>query len=149
MKRSHRQSASTQHLVEPVDTHTDQAEQSTSHVLFWLEWPDDRRYAAVHGVERFKLTTLLKTHREREILPFGIRSKCIVVPWGVNQMGTHEVNVFSRTGTKLFVDEIYALLHHYRVDMDGGVKNTYLTDRAYSYGGLCQGNNPTGMAPTS
>ena len=43
-------------------------------------------------------------------------------------MGTHEVNVFSRTGTKLFVDESYALLHHYRVDMDGGVNNTYLTD---------------------
>ena len=97
-------------------------------VFFWLEWPDDRKYAAVRRVKSFNLTTLLKTRREREILPFGMRSKCIVVPWAVNQMGTHQVNVLSRTGTKVFVDESYALLHHYRVDMDSGVNNPYLTD---------------------
>ena len=43
-------------------------------------------------------------------------------------MGIHEVNEFSRTGTKAFVDESCALLQDYPVDMEGGVNNTYLAD---------------------
>ena len=98
-------------------------------VFFWLEWPDDLEYGAIDKVKRLNLTTLLQTRREQTILPFGQRSKCIVVPPLVNQMGVHEVNKFSGSSKKVFVDPSFAMLHHYRVDLGGGVNNAYVIDR--------------------
>lgn len=97
--------------------------------FFWLEWPNNPKYAAIDKVTRLNLTTLLKTRRERTILPYGQRSKCIVAPLRVNHMGVHEVNDYSDgMESKVFVDPSFGLLHHYRVDLGGGVNSPYVTD---------------------
>ena len=98
-------------------------------VFFWLEWPNDPKYAAVDKVLRLNLTTLLKTRRQVHMEPYSQRSKCIVVPRGIVDMGVHEVNTFfDQEQMTAYVDASYGLLHHYRVDLGGGVNQPFEVD---------------------
>lgn len=98
-------------------------------VFFWLEWPNDRKYAAIKKVIRLNLTTLLKTRRELEMQSYSQRSKCIVVPHNVVHMGVHDVNEYiDHQQMTVFVDPSYGLLHHYRVDLGGGINHPYKID---------------------
>jgi len=98
-------------------------------VFFWLEWPNDPKYAAVEKVVRLNLTTLLKTRRQVYMERYSQRSKCIVVPRAILDMGVHEVNTYyDYEQMTAYVDASYGLLHHYRVDLGGGIDQPYQVD---------------------
>jgi len=81
--------------------------------FFRIDWPDEG--ADRSADEQLRLKTLLKLRREDEIWPFYQRTKYILVPKAVLQIGIHYVFEFVHSGINhKEVPADVALLHHYR-----------------------------------
>lgn len=97
--------------------------------FFYSQWPDDRLISRSLG---YNLTTLLKTKRKSQLNIHKQRSKCIVIPENVVEMGNHFVWEFLPTKLMTNIDPKVALLHHYRVCEFGGddcIKANSVVDR--------------------
>ena len=90
---------------------------SFRNAFFYSQWPDDRSISSRFG---YPLTTLLKTKRKSQLNMHKQRSKCIVIPENVVEMGNHFVWEFLPTKLMVNVDPKVAILHHYRVCEFGG-----------------------------
>lgn len=101
--------------------------------FYYLQWPDDSNARELP----VSLVTLQKTQRRAKFHPHKQRSKCIVVPRHVVEMGNHFVWEFlPGKGAVNFPPDV-AYLHHYRVCEFGGddcVRTQSVTDRTiYRY----------------
>jgi hypothetical protein len=108
---------------------------SFRNAFFYSQWPDDRSVstAATGG---YRLQTLLKTRRKSQLNLHKQRSKCIVMPDKVVEMGNHFVWEFLPTKLMVNVDPRLAVLHHYRVCEFGGddcVKTASFVERRVHY----------------
>ncbi|KFM82603.1 hypothetical protein X975_11956, partial [Stegodyphus mimosarum] len=104
--------------------------------FFYLYWEND---TTVYGVEPEKppdftpyLITQYKTRRLSTSMKVGSRSKYIVVPERVIEVGNHVVWRHTSGSRAIQVPDTVALLHHYRICEFGGfscLKKTSLVDR--------------------
>jgi len=102
---------------------------SFQNAFFYSQWPDDKSIA--HNIP-YPLTTLLKTRRKTQLNIHKQRSKCIVIPRNVVEMGNHFVWEFLPSKFMVNVDPRLANLHHYRVCEFGGddcIKTSSTIDR--------------------
>ncbi len=102
---------------------------SFRNAFFYSQWPNDN---SIENNIPYPLTTLLKTRRKTELNIHKQRSKCIVIPEMIQEMGNHFVWEFSPTKSMVNVDPRIANLHHYRVCEFGGddcVKSSSTIDR--------------------
>ncbi|XP_077527501.1 uncharacterized protein LOC144138877 [Haemaphysalis longicornis] len=89
---------------------------SFRNAFFYLQWPDDP--VAAH--DRLPLVTLRKTLRKLHLHAHRQRSKCILEPESVVEVGNHFVWEFLAGKTTVNVASSVAFLHHYRVCEFGG-----------------------------
>ena len=96
-----------------------------SNTFFRMDWPDDEKSSSDSAISRLRLSTLLKLRREANIWPAYSRSKVIVKPKMIVQLGVHFVYIYvdSFLANDCEVPHHQALLHHYRAweDDDAGV----------------------------
>lgn len=78
--------------------------------FFYLQWPNDRWANDL----RYPLVTLQKTTRKAQFHMHKQRSKCIVIPERVVEMGNHFVWEFVPGNVMVNIDPRLAFLHHYR-----------------------------------
>lgn len=100
----------------------------TGDSFFYLQWPDDEASKSLP----YKLLTLQKTTRKAKFHAHKQRSKCIVLPEKVVEMGNHFVWEFATGKAMTNVAPEAAFLHHYRVCEFGGndcINTTHVTDR--------------------
>ncbi|GAB6031050.1 hypothetical protein CHUAL_007864 [Chamberlinius hualienensis] len=101
--------------------------------FFYLQWPNDPNSKDL----QVPLITLQKTKRRAKLHPHKQRSKCIIVPSYVVEMGNHFVWEFIVGKGSINVPPEIAFLHHYRICEFGGndcVKTQSVTDRTlYRY----------------
>ncbi|KAH7637473.1 heterotrimeric g protein alpha subunit b-like protein [Dermatophagoides farinae] len=94
--------------------------------FFYLQYPDDNQQQQQIGKSinndnlHHKLITLTKTWRKINLNIHKQRSKCIVLPENVVEMGNHFVWEFTYGKHTLNIDPKIAYLHHYRVCEFGG-----------------------------
>ena len=91
---------------------------SFRNAFFYSQWPDDKSIS--DRMNPFRLTTLLKTRRKTQLNIHKQRSKCIVIPENVVEMGNHFVWEFLPTKFMVNIDPKLGILHHYRVCEFGG-----------------------------
>lgn len=89
---------------------------SFRNAFFYLQWPDD----PVASEDRLPLVTLRKTLRKSHLHAHRQRSKCILEPESVVEVGNHFVWEFLAGKTTVNVASSVAFLHHYRVCEFGG-----------------------------
>ncbi|XP_054168180.1 uncharacterized protein LOC128965498 [Oppia nitens] len=102
---------------------------SFRNAFFYTQWPDD---TSVANYMEYSLQTLLKTRRKSQLNLHKQRSKCIVIPNRVIEMGNHFVWEFMAPNMMVNVDPRFAALHHYRVCEFGGddcIKSDSLVER--------------------
>ncbi|CAL1277963.1 unnamed protein product [Larinioides sclopetarius] len=105
-------------------------------VFFYLYWEND---TTVYGIEPEKppqwvpyLITQYKTRRLSSAMKIGSRSKYIVVPERIVEVGNHVVWRHTSGSRAISVPDTMALLHHYRICEFGGfscLKKGSLVDR--------------------
>lgn len=96
--------------------------------FFYLHWPNDPNS---NGLP-YQLITLQKTIRKTKLHAHKQRSKCIVLPERVVEMGNHFVWEFAPGRTMVNVGPDLGFLHHYRVCEFGGtdcINTTSIVDR--------------------
>lgn len=86
--------------------------------FFYLQWPDDEVTAQNEKLKN--LITISKTRRKIILQKHKIRSKCIVNPEKVIEMGNHFVWEFVPGSTMINVSPTIGFLHHYRICEFGG-----------------------------
>ncbi|UYV79705.1 hypothetical protein LAZ67_18000360 [Cordylochernes scorpioides] len=94
--------------------------------FFYLQWPDDSASLP------YPLVTLAKTRRKAKFHAHKQRSKCIVLPERVVEMGNHFVWEFAAGKAMANVAPDLGFLHHYRVCEFGGddcINTSSVTDR--------------------
>ncbi|CAN8003434.1 unnamed protein product [Ixodes hexagonus] len=89
---------------------------SFRNAFFYLQWPDD----PIAAQDRLPLVTLRKTLRKAHLHAHRQRSKCILEPESVVEVGNHFVWEFLAGKTTVNVASSVAFLHHYRVCEFGG-----------------------------
>ncbi|KAH6943794.1 hypothetical protein HPB50_027359 [Hyalomma asiaticum] len=89
---------------------------SFRNAFFYLQWPDD----PVAAGDKLPLVTLRKTQRKLHLHAHRQRSKCIMDPESVVEVGNHFVWEFLAGKTTVNVASSVAFLHHYRVCEFGG-----------------------------
>ncbi|KAK8767201.1 hypothetical protein V5799_006022 [Amblyomma americanum] len=89
---------------------------SFRNAFFYLQWPDD----PVAAKDKLPLVTLRKTMRKLHLHAHRQRSKCILEPESVVEVGNHFVWEFLAGKTTVNVASSVAFLHHYRVCEFGG-----------------------------
>ncbi|XP_049273693.1 uncharacterized protein LOC119398742 [Rhipicephalus sanguineus] len=89
---------------------------SFRNAFFYLQWPDD----PVAAGDKLPLVTLRKTLRKLHLHAHRQRSKCIMDPESVVEVGNHFVWEFLAGKTTVNVASSVAFLHHYRVCEFGG-----------------------------
>ena len=102
---------------------------SFRNAFFYSQWPDDK---SVANKIAYPLITLLKTRRKAQLNIHKQRSKCIVIPENVVEMGNHFVWEFVPKKMMVNVDSKIGALHHYRVCEFGGndcVKSSSIVER--------------------
>lgn len=106
---------------------------SFQNAFFYLQWPDDEASKSLP----YKLLTLQKTTRKSKFHAHKQRSKCIVLPERIVEMGNHFVWEFATGKAMTNVAPEAAFLHHYRVCEFGGndcINTTHVIDRrAYTW----------------
>lgn len=101
---------------------------SFQNAFFYLQWPDDEASKSLP----YKLLTLQKTTRKAKFHAHKQRSKCIVLPEKIIEMGNHFVWEFATGKAMTNVAPEAAFLHHYRVCEFGGndcINTTHVIDR--------------------
>ncbi|XP_054714319.1 uncharacterized protein LOC129223960 [Uloborus diversus] len=101
---------------------------SFQNAFFYLQWPNDTSSAGLP----YKLLTLQKTIRKSKFHAHKQRSKCIVLPERVVEMGNHFVWEFIAGKTMMNIPPDMGFLHHYRVCEFGGndcINTTHVVDR--------------------
>lgn len=101
---------------------------SFQNAFFYLQWPDDDASRSLP----YRLLTLQKTTRKAKFHAHKQRSKCIVMPERVIEMGNHFVWEFAQGKAMTNVAPEAAFLHHYRVCEFGGndcINTTHVVDR--------------------
>lgn len=97
--------------------------------FFYLQWPDDGEVGEGNGSlavpanaekDALKLLTLSKTRRKAKLHIHKQRSKCLVRPDQVVEMGNHFVWEFVAGKAMINVAPRFAFLHHYRICEFGG-----------------------------
>ena len=84
-------------------------------VFFRTDWPSDPNATAIPDANQYNILTLLKTKREKDIFPWGMRSKYIADPLKVEMVGIHNIWKFVANRYMEFnVPASLGLLHHYR-----------------------------------
>ena len=84
-------------------------------VFFRTDWPDDGNVTSLPAARKYGLLSLLKTKRERDVFPWGMRSKFILDPLKVAVVGIH--NVWRFIANRYMENNVQAdmgLVHHYR-----------------------------------
>lgn len=102
---------------------------SFRNAFFYSQWPDDK---SVADSLTYPLITLLKTRRKAQMNIHKQRSKCIVIPENVVEMGNHFVWEFIPRKMMVNIDPKIGALHHYRVCEFGGndcVKSPSVVER--------------------
>ncbi|CAH1778963.1 unnamed protein product [Owenia fusiformis] len=99
-------------------------------VFFRKEWDSGSAISNDQTVQKLKLVTLMKTKKETKIWPPYQRSKLIIDPLKIKEMGAHQI-WGEKSGADLVVDPKDGLLHHYRnwenpSDLPGPVDETML-----------------------
>ncbi|KAM7287993.1 beta-1,4-galactosyltransferase galt-1 [Ixodes scapularis] len=89
---------------------------SFRNAFFYLQWPDDPTTAR----DRLPLVTMRKTLRKAHLHAHRQRSKCILEPESVVEVGNHFVWEFLAGKATVNVASSVAFLHHYRVCEFGG-----------------------------
>ncbi|CAN8031035.1 unnamed protein product [Ixodes persulcatus] len=89
---------------------------SFRNAFFYLQWPDDPAAAR----DRLPLVTMRKTLRKAHLHAHRQRSKCILEPESVVEVGNHFVWEFLAGKATVNVASSVAFLHHYRVCEFGG-----------------------------
>lgn len=106
---------------------------SFQNAFFYLQWPNDSASAELP----YKLVTLQKTIRKSKFHAHKQRSKCIVLPERIVEMGNHFVWEFVAGKTMFNIPPDIGFLHHYRVCEFGGndcINTTHVVDRrAYTW----------------
>ncbi|RWS12070.1 uncharacterized protein B4U79_02859 [Dinothrombium tinctorium] len=108
---------------------------SFQNAFFYLQWPDDSSQVnRSSGQSRISnsLITLLKTRRKEKLHIHKQRSKLIVAPQRVVEVGNHFVWEFVPKYTVVNVSPRVAFLHHYRICEYGGddcVKTASVVDK--------------------
>lgn len=87
--------------------------------FFYLQWEDDPIITLASDIEKH-LITLRKTRRRVKLNPQKQRSKFIVKPKNVMEVGNHFVWQFLHRQQTLNVLPDVAILHHYRICEFGG-----------------------------
>ncbi|KAK7573404.1 hypothetical protein V9T40_010595 [Parthenolecanium corni] len=104
--------------------------------FFYLQWEDDPDMAFANDIEKH-LFTLRKTRRRVKLNPHKQRSKFIVKPKNVMEVGNHFVWQFLHRQQTMNVLPDVAILHHYRICEFGGddcIKLPSIVDRTvYHY----------------
>jgi len=98
--------------------------------FFYLQWPDDPKY--ILDKPQIPLTTLAKTRRTIYYHVYGVRSKMIVLPQNIFEVGNHGVWKSINKKWLTFVKPSIAFLHHYRICEFGGddcVKSASIIDQ--------------------
>ncbi|XP_015904753.1 beta-1,4-galactosyltransferase galt-1 [Parasteatoda tepidariorum] len=101
---------------------------SFQNAFFYLQWPDDSSAVSLP----YKLLTLQKTTRKSKFHAHKQRSKCVILPERVVEMGNHFVWEFITGKTMMNIPPDVGFLHHYRVCEFGGndcINTTHVTDR--------------------
>ncbi|KFM72270.1 hypothetical protein X975_10615, partial [Stegodyphus mimosarum] len=101
---------------------------SFQNAFFYLQWPNDTSSSSLP----YKLLTLQKTIRKSKFHAHKQRSKCIVLPERVVEMGNHFVWEFIAGKTMMNIPPDMGFLHHYRVCEFGGndcINTTHVVDR--------------------
>ncbi|CAL1277505.1 unnamed protein product [Larinioides sclopetarius] len=101
---------------------------SFQNAFFYLQWPNDTSSLSLP----YKLLTLQKTIRKSKFHAHKQRSKCIVLPERVVEMGNHFVWEFLAGKTMMNIPPDMGFLHHYRVCEFGGndcINTTHVIDR--------------------
>lgn len=101
---------------------------SFQNAFFYLQWPNDTASATLP----YKLLTLQKTIRKSKFHAHKQRSKCVVLPERVVEMGNHFVWEFLAGKTMMNIPPDMGFLHHYRVCEFGGndcINTTHVVDR--------------------
>ncbi|XP_013788844.2 beta-1,4-galactosyltransferase galt-1-like [Limulus polyphemus] len=96
--------------------------------FFYLQWPSDAKSRSLP----LRLITLEKTVRKLKFHPHKQRSKCIVLPERVVEMGNHFVWEFLPGRAMANVHSDIGFLHHYRICEFGGndcINTTSRVDR--------------------
>uniref|UniRef100_T1J425 Glycosyltransferase family 92 protein n=1 Tax=Strigamia maritima TaxID=126957 RepID=T1J425_STRMM len=96
--------------------------------FFYLQWPNDSLSEGLTA----PLVSLTKTRRRAKFHPHKQRSKCIVLPEYVIEMGNHFVWEFLPGHGTINSPPDVGFLHHYRVCEFGGsdcIKTQWVTDR--------------------
>lgn len=107
---------------------------SFKNAFFYLQWPDDPEYLKLANANPGRqanekstknnlpvyLTTLAKTRRRATLHSHRERSKLIVVPDYIVEVGNHFVWQFLPNKHSFHIDEKAAFLHHYRICEFGG-----------------------------
>jgi len=92
---------------------------SFQNAFFYLQWPDDNSIIFENEIER-NLITLRKSRRKVKLNAHKQRSKFIVKPQNVVEVGNHFVWQFFHSHNTLNVPSTIAKLNHYRVcEFDG------------------------------
>ncbi|RWS26278.1 hypothetical protein B4U80_00416 [Leptotrombidium deliense] len=104
---------------------------SFQNAFFYLLWPDDSNFTQ-SSMSSFDLSTLRKTRRKQKLHNHKQRSKLIVVPERVVEVGNHFVWEFVPRYQMVNIAPRVAFLHHYRICEYGGnecVKSSSVVDK--------------------
>ncbi|XP_022236008.1 uncharacterized protein LOC111083656 [Limulus polyphemus] len=96
--------------------------------FFYLQWPKDPKSSSLP----LHLVTLERTMRKLKFHPHKQRSKCIVLPERVVEMGNHFVWEFLPGRAMVDIPSSIGFLHHYRICEFGGndcINTTSVVDR--------------------
>ncbi|KAI5723748.1 hypothetical protein M8J76_010411 [Diaphorina citri] len=104
---------------------------SFQNAFFYLQWPNDD---SIRSWNRFEtgLVSIAKTKRKAKLHPHKQRSKYIIRPEFVVEVGNHFVWEFLPGHASLNVPQNAGILHHYRICEFGGndcIKKKYVEDR--------------------